>query len=114
MITLQVCSKDPNFNSKIGTFSQNMNMILDQFTKEEEKVETRANVMNKTKAKSIEESISEKIEDEQLNFTNIEAFSYIKVYLKWFKKIVANNYLSLTFHVSLILFFRELSRKMLK
>jgi len=114
MITLQVCSKDPNYNAKIGTFSQSMSLILDQFTREEDKSEKRANVINNSLSKSIEESVSNRIEEEELNFNSIEAYSYAKSYLKWFKKIVVNNYISLTFHVSLILFFRELSKKMLK
>ncbi len=113
MITLLNCSQDPEYRSKIGIFSENLNLLMDQFTKEEVEVKKpKTNIA--TMAKRTEEaSIIDDLNCEDLEIKDLGIKTGIINYYKWIKKVIRTNFVSVSLHLSVLLFLRELSKKKL-
>jgi hypothetical protein len=115
MITLQTCSQDPDYRTNIGKFSSNISLLIEQYTKEEDKEERKKLVISpkNMKAKSEDASIVEELEDEDLEVKELGLVKGVQNSFKWIKKVIKANMLSLTLHLSVLLFLRELSKKKL-
>lgn len=113
MITLITCTQDPEYRSKIGEFSQNMTLLMEQFTKEEEEVKKPKTTIATKITKPEEASIIEEIQDEDLEVNDLGLQSGIIYYYKWIKKVIRTNFVSVSLHLSVLLFLRELSKKKL-
>lgn len=123
MITLQVASESPEHSNKIGKFSITMNQLIKTLCTKYDQAELTKQA---NKAKAIMPSVgmednsepsyildSNEVNDDDLNSSitgSIKAVSTSSI--KKAKKFIVSNLLSLSLHISLLIFIRELSRKM--
>lgn len=124
MITLQAASETPDFQSKIGKFSHSMSMLVDQMKAPQESNNVKFGKAQISKSQVVAknaitsndisgdgEENKSVILDDELNTENLGLVEYVVNSAKWVKKLLKANLLSATLHVSLLLFFRELSKK---
>jgi hypothetical protein len=124
MITLQSASETPEFQSKIGKFSHSMSMLVDQMKAPQENNNVKfgkaqiskpqvvaKNAITSNDISGDGEDNKSVILEEELNTENLGLVEYIFNNAKWVKKFLKVNFLSATLHISLLLFFRELSKK---
>ena len=118
MLTLMTASTIPQYQSRIGKFSQTMTQVVTQLSKDsdEKQLENSKKLTKNTVKPSDQQSednmsIIEDLEEDIVDVKELGIVSTVSSFFKWIKKMVKVNALSLTFHVSFLLFLRELSKK---
>ena len=118
MITLLNCSTDKDMQLKTGKFSPTLANLINQLTNESTDINQVKNTplkSNKMQPMSNSDdnlSIVDELErEDNLVIEDLGFVSSIKNTFKWTYKTIKVNLLSATFHVSFILFLREISRK---
>lgn len=123
MITLQVASESPEYSNKIGKFSITMNQLIKTLCTKYDQVELNKQA---AKAKALMPAMgmedqsepsyildSNEVNEDDLNSSISGSLKTVSTSsLKKVKKFIVSNLLSLSMHISLLIFIRELSRKM--